>query len=68
MVPESKMQHVITYWNHRAESTDFTTFNLESRMLTEQSSSGGMKAPMFRASKLTFLLKALAVQQPTLVL
>ena len=27
------------------------------RMLTEQSS-GGLKAPMFRASKLTFLLKA----------
>lgn len=28
------------------------------RMLTEQASSGGLKAPMFRASKLTFLLKA----------
>ena len=28
------------------------------RMLTEQATSGGLKAPMFRASKLTFLLKA----------
>lgn len=27
------------------------------KMLTEQASSGGLKAPMFRASKLTFLLK-----------
>ena len=27
-------------------------------MLTEQATSGGLKAPMFRASKLTFLLKA----------